>query len=139
MKLLLTFLLLGSLNAFSKVTIVDAKSIELTEDDAKKMTETILTHDVEVTEDAYVLTVFTNGEDFYGNAKKFKTGAITCKKDASNCLVTGSEIRTEGENFGPAKGYVRVFGMGTLNVLDEENDYFKCGAVYVNIACDFKL
>lgn len=130
-----------SLSSFGKVTIEDKEAgiIKLTGADARKMTKIILEAPVLVTEDEYILTVYTHGVDFNYNRRRFKTGKVSCLQTAKRCFVQGSEIRENGDGwFSPAEGYARVFGLGTLQRLDKKK-IFKCDKVYENIACDFKL
>ncbi|MBK7842067.1 MAG: hypothetical protein IPJ71_00010 [Bdellovibrionales bacterium] len=131
-----------AVRSFAEVSIIDKKGAELrlTKGEAQYMTQIILERPVLVTQDHFELVVQTYGRDFNHNEKYLTTGKVTCKKDGSECIVKGSELREAGDGtwFVPSPGYVRLFGMGTVAELDKRS-YFKCDQVYANIACDFKL
>ena len=139
--LALIFISILSLGSFAGARIIDREegTIKITGEPAQVMLETILKAPVKVEDGSYVLYIKTSGQDFNYWSRTYATGKISCRKDGSSCIVDGTEVKNSRDGwFAPETGYYRVFGLGTLEGLDEEN-YFNCQQVYANVACDFKM
>jgi hypothetical protein len=109
---------------------------------ADEMLELIKTVPVLLGTDSVTLNVYTDHIDFKGKKKTSFTGEITCSLVDSSCSVVGHTIKTAGDGwFSPSKGFVRVFGMGTLKTIlqraQNKPSFFTCQQVYENDACDF--